>query len=72
MSQDAATTATHAAPRTIFRPAALQHYQRDREKSIVPRYAATPMFACLWALLGLLLTGAAALALTYLARVGGA
>jgi hypothetical protein len=39
----------------LFRAQALQHYARGREKSVLPRFVAPPVFLCLWLLLGLLL-----------------
>jgi hypothetical protein len=39
----------------LFRAQALQHYTRGREKTVLPRFVAPPVFLCLWLLLGLLL-----------------
>lgn len=42
--------------RQIFRQQALNQYVQGREKAILPRSVAPPVFLCLWALLGLALT----------------
>jgi hypothetical protein len=39
----------------LFRSQALKHYMQDREKDILPRFVAPPMFLFLWTLIGLLL-----------------
>lgn len=39
----------------LFRAQALRHYVRGREKTVLPRLVAPPVFLCLWLLLGLLL-----------------
>jgi hypothetical protein len=39
----------------LFRPQALQHYAQSREKAILPRLVAPPVFLCCWLLLGLFL-----------------
>src|ERR1051326_7685180 len=44
-----------AQQRRIFRQQALDHYIQGREKTILPRLVAPPVFLCLWALLGLLI-----------------
>src|SRR5436190_4446530 len=41
--------------RTIFRNKALQYYAQSREKDVLPRFVAPPVFIFLWVLLGLLL-----------------
>jgi hypothetical protein len=38
----------------IFRTQALQQYARSREKTVLPRIVAPPVFLCCWLLLGLL------------------
>jgi hypothetical protein len=43
-----------ASKRTIFRNKAMQHYTQSREKDILPRFVAPPVFIFLWILLGLL------------------
>jgi hypothetical protein len=43
------------ARRRIFRPQALEQYARSREKDILPRSVAPPVFIFFWVLLGLLL-----------------
>lgn len=44
-------------PPSIFRPEALQHYQRSRERQVMPRLIRPRTFVCLWLLLCLLLAG---------------
>jgi hypothetical protein len=39
----------------LFRPQALQRYAQSREKAILPRLVAPPVFLCCWLLLGLFL-----------------
>lgn len=41
--------------RSIFRNKALQYYAQSREKDVLPRFVAPPVFIFLWVLLGLLL-----------------
>jgi hypothetical protein len=41
--------------RRLFRQEALEHYARSREKDILPRSVAPPVFLFFWMLLGLLL-----------------
>jgi len=41
--------------RTIFRNKALQYYAQSREKNVLPRVVAPPVFLFMWILLGLLL-----------------
>jgi len=41
--------------RAIFRNKALQYYAQSREKDVLPRLVAPPVFIFLWVLLGLLL-----------------
>ena len=38
----------------LFRTQALQRYAKGREKTVLPRFVAPPVFLCLWLLLGLL------------------
>lgn len=54
-------SAVGAAPvtkREIFRAEALKQYLQGREKIVLPRYSAAPVFALLWALLGVLAVAA--------------
>ena len=44
-----------ASKRTIFRNKALHYYAQSRERDILPRFVAPPVFLFLWILLGLLL-----------------
>lgn len=44
-----------AAKRSIFRNKALKQYAQSKEKDILPRFVAPPVFLFLWILLGLLL-----------------
>lgn len=44
-----------SAHRQFFRKEALEHYARSREKDILPRSVAPPVFLFFWILLGLLL-----------------
>ncbi|MFL5662948.1 MAG: hypothetical protein ACJ8BW_16600 [Ktedonobacteraceae bacterium] len=44
-----------ASKRSIFRNKALKQYAQSREKDILPRFVAPPVFLFLWLLLGLLL-----------------
>ncbi len=46
------------ARRQFFRKEALEHYARSREKDILPRSVAPPVFIIFWILLGLLLAAA--------------
>jgi hypothetical protein len=46
------------ARRQFFRKEALEHYARSREKDILPRSVAPPVFIFFWVLLGLLLAAA--------------
>jgi hypothetical protein len=39
----------------LFRAQALQQYAQGREKAVLPRFVAPPVFLCLWLLLSLLL-----------------
>ena len=41
--------------RAMFRNKALQYYAQSREKDVLPRFVAPPVFLFLWVLLGLLL-----------------
>ena len=52
--------------RTIFRNKALHYYVQSREKDVLPRFVAPPVFIFLWVLLGLLLV---ATLLAWLGRV---
>lgn len=42
---------------TIFRSKALELYRQSKERDILPRFVAPPVFLALWILLGLLLAG---------------
>jgi hypothetical protein len=42
---------------SIFRPAAIQHYMQSREEPVFPRLVSPRVFAYLWVLLALLVTG---------------
>jgi hypothetical protein len=67
MSQEkrAVSQAGAAHKRVIFRPEALQRYMQGREKTVLPRYVAPPVFALMWALLGLLLITGLIVGLAY-------
>ena len=41
--------------RTIFREQAIEHYRRGRDKDVLPRFAAPPVFLGLWIVLALCL-----------------
>lgn len=43
--------------RSIFRDSVLQHYAQRRDKDVLPRFLAPPVFVCFWILLGLCLLG---------------
>ncbi|HLV97309.1 MAG TPA: hypothetical protein VKT82_01410 [Ktedonobacterales bacterium] len=43
-------------PRRLFRAQALEQYAKGREKDVLPRAVAPPVFLFLWMLLGLLVT----------------
>lgn len=43
--------------RSIFRESAIQRYRLRRDKDVLPRFLAPPLFAFLWILLGLCLLG---------------
>jgi hypothetical protein len=57
------TQAPGGSGRMIFRPEVLQRYLQGREEAVLPRYAAPPVVAALWALAGVLAAGAAIVAL---------
>ena len=42
-------------PRPIFRERAMKQYIQRRQKDVIPRLIAPPLFLLLWVLLGLLL-----------------
>jgi hypothetical protein len=48
---------TIEASHSIFRSKAVEQYRQSREKDILPRFVAPPVFLALWVLLGLLLAG---------------
>jgi hypothetical protein len=54
-----AATPSAVKPRPIFRQTAVESYRRRSERDIVPRLTSAPVLACFWALLAVLVAGAA-------------
>ncbi len=59
------------AKRSIFREDAVRRYAEGRDRPVLPRFVSPHTFAWLWALLGLLLAGGAAVWLEIMSQLGG-